>query len=335
MSQTKVEIIAEVAQGFEGKIDQAKLLAKGAIAAKADAVKFQLVYADELATPDYQYYSLFKNLELKDQDWIDLVGIVKKENLNFYFDVFGPRSLELAKKTGADGVKISTTEFYNETLISNALKNFKKVYISIGGIPIEDIQQLIDREQIKPHAQVTFMYGFQSEPTPLEENNLSRLESLRRRFEGHEFGFMDHSLGGEAEEGLLLPIMALSTGISAIEKHITLDYELQIEDYISALSPTRFSELVRLIRKMEVSLGSPKLVLTDREREYANKATKVVVATNDLSANTVLKLSDLTLKRVGSSDSSKMTFKRLNEVIGKTVKQPISKDQAVSQDSIL
>ena len=47
-----IEIIAEIAQGFEGKPEQSRLLIKAASAAGANAVKFQLVYADELATPD-------------------------------------------------------------------------------------------------------------------------------------------------------------------------------------------------------------------------------------------------------------------------------------------
>jgi hypothetical protein len=45
----KVQIIAELAQGFEGRPEQARLLLRAAAAAGADAAKYQLVYADELA----------------------------------------------------------------------------------------------------------------------------------------------------------------------------------------------------------------------------------------------------------------------------------------------
>ena len=67
-----LEIIAELAQGFEGKPEQTRLLLVAAAKAGADVAKYQLVYADELATPDYQYYELFKSLEMTDQDWLDL-----------------------------------------------------------------------------------------------------------------------------------------------------------------------------------------------------------------------------------------------------------------------
>ena len=63
-TNNKMEIIAEIAQGYEGDTKLMELLTTGAIESDADAVKYQLVYADELATPDYQYYELFKSLEM-------------------------------------------------------------------------------------------------------------------------------------------------------------------------------------------------------------------------------------------------------------------------------
>ena len=68
--KNKLQIIAEIAQGFEGNFEQSKLLIKKAAAkTEADAVKFQLVYADELATKDYQYYALFQGLEMEVEKW--------------------------------------------------------------------------------------------------------------------------------------------------------------------------------------------------------------------------------------------------------------------------
>lgn len=60
-----LEIIAEIAQGYEGSAKLTELLTIGAIESDADSIKFQLVYADELATQDYKYYDLFKSLEMK------------------------------------------------------------------------------------------------------------------------------------------------------------------------------------------------------------------------------------------------------------------------------
>ena len=73
-----LKIIAEAAQGFEGKYNIAKQLLNAAINAKSDSIKYQLVYADELCTKDYAHYQLFKSLELKDSEWKSLKKISKE-----------------------------------------------------------------------------------------------------------------------------------------------------------------------------------------------------------------------------------------------------------------
>ncbi|VUX54833.1 protein of unknown function [uncultured Woeseiaceae bacterium] len=43
---------------------------------------------------------------------------------------------------------------------------------------------------------------------------------------------MDHAWGS-TEEALLLPMVAIATGIQCIEKHLTLDPLLELEDNVS------------------------------------------------------------------------------------------------------
>lgn len=327
-----VELIAEIAQGYEGHPRQAELMALGAVKAGADGVKFQLVFADELATPDYQYYELFKALEMPTIAWEKVAKIVKGAGKKLYFDVFGHQSLEIAMQLKADGIKLSTTEFYNEALVRRTLEIAPSVLISIGGIPVEDVERLIQREKLTPSEKLCFMYGFQAEPTPLENNHLLRIQSLRSRFPGFRFGFMDHSKGGNSEEAILLPMMALATGVEVIEKHLTLDYAMELEDYVSALSPTRFAEFASLVRKYEPALGSPKLVLTELEQQYAAKATKIAVALEPITAGTELSARNVALKRIGATHKPVKTYRRLGDVLGKKALRSIAKDEPVSDN---
>ena len=68
-SFTRPYIVAEAAQGFEGDATLAHLLVKASAAANADAIKFQLVFADDLAVPEYDYYDLFEKLEMSAASW--------------------------------------------------------------------------------------------------------------------------------------------------------------------------------------------------------------------------------------------------------------------------
>ena len=188
-----IEIIAEIAQGYEGSSKLAELLTKGAVGAGADSIKIQIVFADELATPDYEYYRFFKSLEMDGKCWAEIVSRIQRSGKKAYFDVFGPKSLLLAKRLGADGVKLSTTEFYNRALIKLAVEKFKRIFISIGGIPVEDIDDLIHTALRDHIPKCCLMYGFQSEPTPLEQNNLNKLCSYKQCYPDFRLGFMDHS----------------------------------------------------------------------------------------------------------------------------------------------
>lgn len=325
-----LEIIAEVAQGYEGNPKLAELLVKGALASGADAIKIQLVFADELSVPTYPYYDLFKSLEMADEVWIGLVKRVHEVGKRVYFDVYGDRSLSIARSLGADGVKISTTDFYNLPLIKQAFASFDNVFLSTGGVPIEDLDELMNMYSLPK--KLTLMHGFQAEPTETADNNLARIAALRARYPGVGIGFMDHSLGCVAE-AFQLPLIALGLGVNCIEKHITLDYGLQIEDYISALSIDRFSEFVKMIRAMEPALGSSEMLLTSKEIEYKKRAGKVVVASHDLPKGACITENDIAMKRV-STDPSESYYRQVAPILGKVLTTQLEKDRPFERDMI-
>lgn len=329
MLNSKVELVAEIAQGYEGNPKLAELLVKGALEAGADAVKIQLVYADELAIPTYPYYGLFKSLEMPDAEWDKIAATIRKAGRKLYFDIYGDLSLQLARRLGADGVKISTTDFYNGPLLKSAFSHFPQVFVSVGGVPAEDLDEMVN--SIAVREKVTLMHGFQAEPTETQDNHLARIPTLLKRYPGARVGFMDHSLGS-SDDAFYLPLLALGQGVTCIEKHITLDYLLQIEDYISALSPERFRKFVQVIRSMEPALGSKDLVLNAKEIEYKNRAGKVVVANRDLQKGQRVEETDIAMKRVGVTGNESF-FRRVSPIVGRTLATPIQKDRPFEEGS--
>jgi sialic acid synthase SpsE len=328
----KIEIIAEIAQGYEGDKKLVELLTKGAIASNADAIKFQLVYADELATPDYEHYQLFKELEMEQSIWVNICKQIHHAGRKVYFDVFGLFSLDIAKKIGADGVKLSTTEFYNNTLFDRAIVQFDTLYLSVGGIPAEDIDKklfALSKEQV---GKICLMYGFQSEPTPLDQNNLNKLSILKNRYPNFRVGFMDHS-DGSLDDAYHLPLVAMGTGVKVIEKHITLDRELEIEDYISGVTPSEFIRFVSLVRRFEPVLGLNSLVLTEQEQVYRNKATKSVVAICNLRVGDTLTIDSVALKRC-SKPIDGHSILEIEQALGKVLNTDISIDSQVSKKDL-
>ena len=325
-----VEIMAEVAQGFEGNLKLTELLTKAALEAGADSIKFQMIYADELATPDYQFYDLYKSLEMDFEVWAKTADEIHKHGKKLYFNVIGDKSMSVAKELKADGVKIPTSGFYDRHFIRKVLETFPYLYLGVGGIPVEDIESLVQDILGDYSNKVCLQYGIQSEPTPLEANNLRKITSLKRKFPQFAIGFMDHA-DGELEDKWYLSMMALSLEVSCIEKHITLDRVLKVEDYISGLEPREFKEYVRLMKKFESALGDPSLELSYEEKTYRKKSVKKVVSNQDLLAGTGLMLDHVSLKRTGTMEQD-VGIHQLEEVLGKTLQRSIQKNIPITED---
>ena len=108
-----MKIIAENAQGFEGNPDIALDLLRCCAASGADAAKFQMIYADELCTPDYKDRAISEKVEMPDYVWENLVLEAKKIKIEIIFDVFGAQSLKLVDELGCKSVMIHATDLNN------------------------------------------------------------------------------------------------------------------------------------------------------------------------------------------------------------------------------
>ncbi len=318
----KLKIIAEVAQGYEGKSYLARLFCKGFIKTNADIIKFQLVFADELSTKKYEYYNFYKSLEMPTSEWQKIVKQIHLNGKKIFFDIYGSKSLNIAYKTKADGVKISSADFYNYQLIKKSLNNFKNVILTISGQKIEDIKKLIDN--VDKEKKLILMYGFQSEPTNIIDNNLNKINILKNTFKEHTIAFMDHTKGN-SEFAFFIPMIAIGSGADIIEKHISFDRSLEIEDFISALNFDRFKKFVNDINKGYKSLGTKKFSISSKEKKYHLKSTKILVAKKNLEKNIIIKENDLDFKRVKILNKSN-TFFDPNILIGKKLLKNKKKD---------
>jgi N,N'-diacetyllegionaminate synthase len=325
----EVKIIAEIAQGFEGKPEQAHLLVKAGIASGADAIKLQCVYADDICVPDYPHYVFFKQLEMPLEVWAHLSKIVHDAGKEFILNVGGDKSLQMALQIKADAVKFHSTSFFCDDLIVFAKENFKKVYMSMGGISVDEIQSFIKRHNIIPNGQFSFTYGFQASPTPLEKNNLNKLRVLMKVFEGFSFGFEDHT-DANIEARFVVPLMSIPMGVSHIEKHLTLDTLLNLEDAESALSVSDFKKFVNSVRDIEKIFGNGDINLTDIEKDYRLRVLKVAVANKKLLKGHIIKEDDIALKRVASPLEN--GYLRKEQLIGKQILVDIEKFEQILTD---
>lgn len=325
-------IIAEVAQGYEGKPLLGELLVKGAAEAKADAVKFQIVFADDVAVPGYRYYDWYRQLEMPEEAWKGFRDAAHQRGLSFYTDLSGERALRLARRLAPDAVKIHAGNFFNHRLAEEVLEVFPRVLVSTGGVHIEEIERFISRHRLQRGAgKMAFLFGFQADPTPVEQNALARLPALIERLSGFEIGFMDHS-DGDGPDPIAVSMMALALGVRLFEKHLTLDRALRLEDYASGLAPSRFAEYVATLRRLDAALGTSDLRLNEAEQAYRKKMLKKLISSKDLPPGHVLEESDLVQKRL-DADGDAFCYDP-DAVLGKRLARPVQAGEPLRKGDV-
>ena len=261
-----MKIIAELAQGFEGNLTQAKILLKAASSSGADIAKLQLVYADELATQDYTYYKLFKNLEMSDSQWKELYDYSKELKIELNFDIFGKKSLKLSEKLGVKGIKLHGTDITNIGLLREVAKSkIKNIYLGAGGSNLDEIKLAIS---ILKNKNIILLLGFQSYPTPDCDNQISRVAYLKNILANSniEIGFADHA-NPNSSLSIALAAIAIGAGSTVIEKHLTLGKVMKLEDHESALNPDEFSNFTKTIKLLFLMYSicySQNIILSDQ-----------------------------------------------------------------------
>ena len=329
----KTKIIAEVAQGYEGKPDYCDLYVRAAAKAGATAVKFQITYADDVAEPGYQYYDWFKQLEMDVAVWRAIRDRAREQGVLLFTDVSGERALAVAEAIRPDGIKIHSMDFFNRPLLRRAFELSERVFVSLGGIEGPEIDALVaeiggwgvcDR--------IVLLFGFQAEPTPVEKSNLGRLPLLKRRFPDVPIGYMDH-VPGESDDQVHVSLMAMALGAEWIEKHLTLSRYMEVEDYVSALEPDEFARYVAKLRQGEVALGGAEMALTEEERTYRDKAVKKLMAARDVAAGHRLGAADLAYKRTPRIPAF-LGFHDPAGVLGRTLRRAVKAGDPILAEDV-
>ena len=330
----QVEIVAELAQGFEGCPEQAKLLVKAAAKAGANAAKFQLIYADELATPDYEYYGLFTSLEMSDDDWAGIKKVCDEYHIELILDVFGSTSLSLAEKLGVETVKLHATDINNVGFLEKLAKSsVKRIMVGAGGAYLDEIRSAIDIVSMK---QVILFHGFQGYPTPIEDNQISRMQLLQNVFSDHKnvvLGFSDH-VDPTDQSSITVPSYAVGQGAVVLEKHLTLGCCMELEDHEAAMNPDQFKVFVGAIRDIESAHGDSSLDndfgMSATEKQYRKNIRRHVVMSGDLQAGKLIRAGDVVLKRTSSVEA----FTDIQTVYNKKLTSPLQENSPVTKGDV-
>ena len=304
----RVFIIAEAGVNHNGSIDLAKKLVDVACSAGADAVKFQSFKAKNLATKhsqkaNYQketninretQFEMLKKLELDKKKHNELISYCEKKKIIFLSSPFDLESVDLLNDLGLEIFKIPSGEITNLPYLKYIGKLNKKIILSTGMSNMDEVKNAFDiliNSGTKKN-NITILHANTEYPTPMKDVNLRAMVSIGKELD-IKFGYSDHTLGIEVD------IAAVAMGATCIEKHFTLDKNMEGPDHKASLEPDQLKEMVRTIRNIEIALGDGVKKPSQSEIPNIEIARKSIVAKTIIKKGDVLNESNLAIKRPG------------------------------------
>lgn len=335
LNHQNVFISAEIGCNHNGNLEIAKKLIDVSAECGADAVKFQSFVPEEMITPQapkakYQIratgsqesqFDRLKRLSLSKADHLDLQSYSRSKQILFFSSPFDISSANLLKEIDIPFFKIASGEITNYPLIKKVVSFNKPVILSTGMATVKEIEEVLDLFDNK--SQLILMHCVSDYPAAWSQANLKAIQVLAQKFK-LPVGFSDHT------EGFELSLVAVGLGAVAIEKHITLDKNMEGGDHKASLIPEEFKEFVFKIREVEKSLGDGIKRCMAVEENVKQVARKSLVAFKPIKKGTVITAEDIVIKRPGVGIEPKY----LEKVIGTRAKEDIPGDQLIQWEQI-
>ena len=266
MHSHKVFIIAEAGVNHNGSLELAKKMIDAAEEAGADAVKFQTFKAEKVVSryaPKAEYQKktttagesqleMIKKLELDAAAHQTLIDYCKKRNIQFLSTPFDFESIDLLNELGLDIFKIPSGEITNMPYLRKIGSLKKEIILSTGMANLGEIEDALDvltgaGTKLKD---ITILHCNTEYPTPMQDVNLKAMQTIKYAFPGIHVGYSDHT------EGIEVSIAAVAMGATIIEKHFTLDKNMEGPDHKASLEPDELKAMVNAIRNIEKALGN-------------------------------------------------------------------------------
>lgn len=303
-------IIAEAGVNHNGSLELAKKLAMKAKECGADIVKFQTAKLNALVSKyadmaDYQKRNtgkdtsqkeMLKNLLLPYNAFRELSEYCKNIGIKFLSTPFDLDSIDFLENLGCDVWKIPSGEITNLPYLEKIAHTKKDVILSTGMSDMEEISDAIKVLKNNGVGKITLLHCTTQYPTPYKDVNLNAMLTLKNKF-GTDVGYSDHT------KGIEIPIAAVAMGAVVIEKHFTLDRNMEGPDHKASIEPYELENMIISIRNIEQALGNGEKKPVESELANKTVARKSIVAARDILKDELLTNDNLTTKRPGTGIS--------------------------------
>lgn len=330
-------IIAEAGVNYNGSLDLAKKMVYKAKEAGADIIKFQtskpeLVISRFAEKADYQkkttgtdesQLDMVRKLILKYEDFAELKKLCGEVGIGFLSTPFDLDSVDYLHSIGMDIWKIPSGEITNLPYLEKIGGYNQQLILSTGMSTLQEVGEAI-KILVKSGTEkqkIRLLHCTTEYPAPYEDVNLMAMQTMRDQF-GLEVGYSDHT------KGLEIPVAAVALGATIIEKHFTLDRNMEGPDQKASIEPDELAEMVRTIRHVEVAIGDGKKEPAQSEIKNMAIARKSIVAKVAIKKGETFTNENIYAKRPGHGMSPMLW----RNVLGKKASRDYGEDELLDEE---
>jgi N,N'-diacetyllegionaminate synthase len=327
-------IVAEIGSNHNGDMKLCHQLIDAAKKCGVDAVKFQSWSKSSLISKaEYARNTRYtksnghqptleeavEQYQLTPEQHVEVSAYCRELGIVFFSSCFSRQEVDLLESLNVPAYKIASMDVNHLPLLEYVATTRKPVILSTGLATLGEIERALDVLKTNRSGSVALLHCVSIYPSPPEIVNLHNIGMLQHAFDV-PVGYSDHSLGRA------IPLAAIALGACIIEKHFTLNKQLEGWDHAVSADPEEMTFLVAESRNVHASLGSAVRTINDEQTEKRKAFRRRLVVTRGIAKGQRLTAEDVDFKRPGTG----IQPDELAYVLGRVVTRDVEPDEEMS-----
>lgn len=338
----KPYVIAELGSNHNGDMELAKKLILQAKEAGADCVKFQSWSKDTIFSrkkyednyfiaddyrdrDDYTLEEIVEEYAISEQELLDMKKFADEVGIDCTSTPFSKKEVDfLVEKLESPFIKVASMDLNNYPFLEYLAKKGKPMVISTGLSELYEIDKAVKTIENAGNNKIVILHCVSTYPPVDSDVHLNNIKTLMATYPEYPIGFSDHTLG------TAIPLASVALGACLIEKHFTLDKNMEGWDHKVSATKDEMKEIVQNATRVSEALGSFRITATESDQKK-REFRRSIVLTREMKKGDIIGYEDIDYKRPGGAFDPDMT----EFVVGRTVNKDLKFDHILTKEDIV
>ena len=338
----KPYIVAELGSNHNGNMELAKRLIVQAKESGADCVKFQSWSKDTIFSrkkyednyfiaddyrnrTDYTLEEIVDAYAISEEELLEMKKFADEIGIDCTSTPFSKKEADfLIDKLNSPFIKVASMDLNNYPFLEYLAKKNRPMVLATGLSELYEIDKAVKTIENTGNKNIVILHCVSTYPPVDSDVNLNNIITLMKAYPDYPIGFSDHTLG------TAIPLASVALGACLIEKHFTLDKNMEGWDHKVSANKDEMKIIVDGSKRINEAMGSFRITATETDEKKQEFRRSIVLA-RDMKKGEVIQYTDIDYKRPGTGIKPEMA----DFVIGRMVNKDLKNDHILSMEDII